>query len=128
MTSRWRAAPRTDHVETDAEHVWKPKFLAEIMAGRDPHVAPNVLKPAVGLTVAGFLDLYFTNYVEAEGLSDPVTVNSRLKAIKKVLGDLPVGVLEKPADILRFNRLSVSCQRTFEEWRARLDSNQRPPA
>ena len=41
----------------NAEHVWESKFLAEIMAGRDPHVAPSVPKPAVGLTVAGFLDL-----------------------------------------------------------------------
>lgn len=75
------------------------------MAGRDPHVAPTVLKPAVGLTVVTFLDLYFTNYVEAEGLTDPVTVSSRLKGIKRVLGDLPVGVLEKPADILRFKAM-----------------------
>jgi hypothetical protein len=75
--ARGATAPITS--KQNAEHVWEPKFLAEIMAGRDPHVAPNVLKPAVGLTVAGFLDLYFTNYVEAEGLSDPVTVNSRLK-------------------------------------------------
>jgi len=86
----------------NAAHVWEPKFLVEIMAGRDPHVAPSVPKPAVGLTVAGFLDLYFTNYVEAEGLRDPVTVRGSLKAIKKVLGDLPVGALEKAGDILRF--------------------------
>src|SRR5205823_11970646 len=86
----------------NAEHVWEPKFLAEIMAGRDPHVAPSVLKPAVGLTVADFLDLYFTNYVEAEGLRDPVTVNSRLKGIKRVLDELPLRVLEKTAEILLF--------------------------
>ena len=65
--ARGATAPITS--KQNAEHVWEPKFLAEIMAGRDPHVAPNVLKPAVGLTVAGFLDLYFTNYVEAEGLA-----------------------------------------------------------
>jgi hypothetical protein len=75
--ARGATAPITS--KQNAEHVWEPKFLAEIMAGRDPHVAPNVLKPAVGLTVSDFLDLYFTNYVEAEGLRDPVTVNSRLK-------------------------------------------------
>src|SRR5438445_6995203 len=51
-----------------AEHVWEPKFLAEIVAGRDPHVPPSIPKTAVGLTVAEFLELYFTNYVEAEGL------------------------------------------------------------
>ena len=40
--------------------------------------------------------------VEAEGLRDPVTIKGRLKAIKETLGDLPVRVLEKPAEILRF--------------------------
>ena len=77
--ARGATAPITS--KQNAEHVWEPKFLAEIMACRDPHVAPNVLKPAVGLTVADFLDLYFTNYVEAEGLRDPVAVKGRLKAI-----------------------------------------------
>jgi len=89
---RWRmpvddfalAGGATDTIASKqtAEHVWEPKFLAEIMAGRDPRIAPSVPKTAVGVTVADFLDLYFTNYVEAQGLRDPVTVNGRLKAIK----------------------------------------------
>ena len=45
---------------------------------------------------------YYTNYVEAEGLRDPATIKGRLKAIKAVLGDQPVTVLEKPAEMLRF--------------------------
>ena len=85
-----------------AVKVWEPKFLAEIVAGRDPTVPPDVAKAAVGVTVSDFLDLYYANYVEAEGLRDPVTVKGRLKAVKGVLGDLPVTALEKPADILRF--------------------------
>jgi hypothetical protein len=85
-----------------AERVWEPKFLAEIMAGRDPHVAPNTQPAAAHLTVADFLDRYYTEYVEAEGLRDPVTLRGRLKAIKATLGHLPVTVLEKPAEILRF--------------------------
>lgn len=82
--------------------MWEPKFAAEIMSGRDPRVPPNVPKPAVGVTVADFLDRYFTDYVEAEGLRDPATIKGRLKAIKQTLGDLPVTVLERSADILRF--------------------------
>jgi integrase len=54
------------------------------------------------VTVAEFLDRYYTNYVEAEGLRDPVTIKGRLKAIKETLGDLPVTALEKPAEVLRF--------------------------
>jgi integrase len=109
---RWRmsvdrfalARGATEPIETKqtAERVWEPKFLGEIAAGRDPRVPPTTHRAAVGLTVAEFLDLYYTNYVEAEGLRDPVTIMGRLKAIKATLGDLPVTALEKPAEVLRF--------------------------
>ena len=89
-------------VKQTADRIWEPKFVAEIVSGRDPRVAPNMTRKAVGVTVRDFLDAYFTNYVQAEGLSDPVTIKSRLKAITAMLGDLPVSALEKPADILRF--------------------------
>jgi integrase len=109
---RWRmpvnafalARGATERIDSKqaAERMWEPKFVAEIMSGRDPRVPPNVPKPAVGVTVADFLDRYFTDYVEAEGLRDPATIKGRLKAIKQTLGDLPVTVLERSADILRF--------------------------
>ncbi|MCC7241011.1 MAG: site-specific integrase [Acidobacteria bacterium] len=86
-----------------AERVWEPKFLAEIMAGGDPRAKPvTVLKASHGLTVADFLDRYCTNYVEAEGLRDPVTIKGRLKAVKAVLGNEPVEVLEKPEPVQQF--------------------------
>lgn len=97
-----RGAPDRIDAKQTAERIWEPRFVAEIVSGRDPHVPPNVQTRAAGLTVADFLDLYFTNYIEAEGLSDPVTIKGRLHAIKATLGDLPVSALEKPADILRF--------------------------
>src|SRR5947209_7129718 len=64
----------------------------EIMAGRDPHVPPSVPKTAVGVTVADVLDLYYTNYVESEGLRDPVTVKGR---IAKVVPYGPTTLLHK---------------------------------
>jgi hypothetical protein len=85
-----------------ASKVWEPRFLAEIIAGRDPRIPPHVPKVAVGVTIAVFLDRYCDEYIEAEGLRDAPTIKSRLKAIKAVIGDLPVIALEKPADILRF--------------------------
>jgi hypothetical protein len=97
-----RGATEPVTVKHTAETLWEPRFLAEIVAGRDPTVPPDVPKAAVGVTVADFLDLYYANYVEAEGLRDPVTVKGRLKAVKAVLGDLSVTALEKPGDILRF--------------------------
>ena len=109
---RWRmpvddfalARGATEPVESKqtAERVWEPKYLAEIVAGRDPRVPPTTQQAAVGVTVAEFLDRYQTNYVEAEGLRDPVTIKGRLKAIKETLGGLLVTELEKPAEVLRF--------------------------
>src|SRR2546422_5552883 len=50
------------------EHVWKPKFLGEIIAGRHPRVGLKKSAPENVVMVAEFLDRYYTNYVEAEGL------------------------------------------------------------
>ncbi len=97
-----RGATEPVTVKQTAEKLWEPRLLAEIIAGRDPMVPPNVQKVAEGLTVAGFLDLYYENYVEAEGLRDPATIKGRLKAIKAAVGNLPVSALERPQDILRF--------------------------
>src|SRR5579862_766234 len=69
--------------------------MGEIVAGRNPRVPPTTQHAAVGVTVAEFLDRYYTNYVEAQGLRDPVTIKGRLKAIKETLGELPVTALEK---------------------------------
>jgi hypothetical protein len=86
-----------------AERVWgELKFLGEIMSGRDPRSSPIVPKPAVGLTVAEFLDRYYANYVEAGGLRTAGTIRGRLKAVQTCLGHLPVTTLEKPAEIKRF--------------------------
>ncbi|MGH9159919.1 MAG: hypothetical protein ACRD2X_08025 [Vicinamibacteraceae bacterium] len=52
--------------------------------------------------VADFLDEYYTNYVEADGLKSAGTVCGHIKQLKEALGELPVTALEKPADIARF--------------------------
>jgi integrase len=85
-----------------AERVWEPKFLGEIMAGRDPHIPPTKSAPIGDLTVTEFLDRYYTNYVEAEGLKSAKTVYGHLKALKASLGELSVIALEKPGEIVRF--------------------------
>ena len=90
MTVRWRrGATESIASKQNAEHVWEPKFLAEIMAGRDPHVAPGVPKTAVGVTVADFLDLYFMNAIpgkhakDAENRRIPFGPQGRLAPILK---------------------------------------------
>ncbi len=98
-----RGATETVMSKQTAERVWEPRFLAEIMAGRDPRVAPITQPAAVSeLTVAEFLDRYFVQHVQAEALRSAVTLKSRLTALKAVLGDLPATALEKPEPALRF--------------------------
>src|SRR5215471_13432047 len=109
---RWRmpvddfAIPRgaTEPVTSKqtAERVWEPKFLAEIIAGGDPHVSPVKRKPEGVTTVSEFLNEYFKEYVEAEGLKSMVTVHGHIKQLKEALGELPVTALEKTQDIARF--------------------------
>src|SRR5947209_19675011 len=86
---RWRlpvdafAIPRgaTEPVTSKqtAEKVWEPKFLAEIIAGENPRLSPARPRQGGVITVADFLDQYFTNYVEAEGLKTVETVRGHIK-------------------------------------------------
>lgn len=97
-----RGAPEPVTSKQTAERVWEPKFIAELIAGKDPRLSVTPSKQEAVLTVASFLDQYFTNYVQAEGLKSADTVAGHLKALKASLGDLPVSALEKPADISGF--------------------------
>lgn len=85
-----------------AERVWEPKFVGEIVAGRDPRIAPVQEPAAEGWTVADLLDCYYKDHVEAQGLKDPVTIKGQLRAVKAVLGGQAVATLEKVSEIVRF--------------------------
>jgi hypothetical protein len=85
-----------------AERVWEAKFVAEIVAGKDPRLTPRKTEPSAGVIVADLIDRYQTQYVDAEGLRSAETIRGHLKAVKSALGDLPVTALEKPAAILAF--------------------------
>jgi hypothetical protein len=97
-----RGAPEPITSKQTSERVWEPKFIGELMAGKDPRVSPSPPKQEGVLTVATFLDQYFANYVEAEGLKSVDTISGHIKALKASLGELPVSALEKPAEIARF--------------------------
>jgi integrase len=103
--ARGATAPITS--KQTAGRVWEPKFVAEIMAGRDPHVAPTAQPATEHLTVADFLDRYYKDYVEAEGLRDPITIKGQLAAVKEVLGNQEVATLEKVSEMLRIQNRYV---------------------
>lgn len=86
-----------------AERVWEPRFIAEIVAGRDPRIPPMQPRPAEStLTVGQLLDLYFEQYVLAEGLRSRRSVHSRLKAVQAVIGKKPAALLETSEGIQSF--------------------------
>ncbi|HYT65498.1 MAG TPA: tyrosine-type recombinase/integrase [Vicinamibacterales bacterium] len=87
----------------EAEKVWEPKFIGEIVAGKDPR-RPPAPPTAEGMTVAEFLDLYFDRYVVAESLRSVASIRSRIGALKSGLGLLPVLALERIDPIEDFKR------------------------
>lgn len=91
------------HVETGGREVWEPKFIGEIVSGRDPR-KPPAPPAAEGMTVADFLDQYYERYVIAESLRSVASIRSRLAALKEALGTLAVGALERIDTIEDFKR------------------------
>jgi hypothetical protein len=69
-----RGATQPVASKQEAEKVWAPKFIGEIVAGKDPRKAPAPPVPE-GTTVADFLDQYYVRYVVAESLP-PVSPQS----------------------------------------------------
>ena len=96
-----RGATQPVSSKQEAEKVWEPKFIGEIVAGRDPRMAPAPPASA-GMTVADFLDQYYERYVVAESLRSVASIRSRLGSLKDALGVLPVGSLERTETIEHF--------------------------
>ena len=98
-----RGATKPITSKQEAQKVWEPKFIGEIVAGRDPR-RPPAPPVAEGMTVAGFLDQYYERYVVAESLRSIASIRSRLAALKDALGTLPVTALERTDTIEDFKR------------------------
>jgi hypothetical protein len=98
-----RGAKQPVTSKQEAENVWEPKFIGEIVAGKDPHKAPAPPTPE-GMTVAGFLDQYYERYVVAESLRSAASIRSRLGGLKEALGALPIAALERTETIEDFKR------------------------
>jgi integrase len=98
-----RGATQPVRSKQEAEKVWEPKFIGEIVAGKDPRKAPAP-PTAEGMTVADFLDQYFDRYVVAESLRSVASIRSRIGALKAALGSLPVLALERIDPIEDFKR------------------------
>ena len=98
-----RGATQPVSSKQEAEKVWEPKFIGEIVSGRDPR-KPPAPPAAEGMTVADFLDQYYERYVVAESLRSIASIRSRLAALKEGLGTLPVSALERTDTIEDFKR------------------------
>ncbi len=100
-----RGATQPVRSKQEAEKIWEPKLIGEIVAGRDPRKPPTPEATVKqGMTVADFLDLYYDRYVVAESLRSAASIRSRLNAVKSVLGALPAKSLERTEPIEDFKR------------------------
>jgi integrase len=98
-----RGARQPVSSKQEAEKVWEPKFIGEIVSGRDPR-KPPAPPAAEGMTVADFLEQYYERYVVAESLRSIASIRSRLAALKEGLDTLPVSALERTDTIEDFKR------------------------
>ena len=98
-----RGAKQPVTSKQEAEKVWEPKFIGEIVSGKNPR-KPPAPPAAEGMTVAGFLDQYYERYVVAESLRSIASIRSRVAALKDALGTLPVTALERTDTIEDFKR------------------------
>jgi hypothetical protein len=93
--ARGATAPVTSKQE--AEKVWEPKFIAEIVSGQDPRVPiERERKFERPTTVADLLKLYRSRYVEVEPLKSRAGMLSQLNVLGVQLGTLPATALERP--------------------------------
>jgi len=106
----------------EAEKVWEPKFIAEIVSGRDPRVPLERENPPERLaTVADLLKLYQTGYVDVEPLKSRVGMVSQLNVLSAHLGNLPATALERPDAIEDFKaRYANRAIATTNRYLARL--------
>lgn len=98
-----RGAKQPVTSKQEAEKVWEPKFIGEIVAGKDPRRPPAPQTPE-GMTVAAFLDQYYERYVLAESLRSVASIRSRLRGLKDALGERPVTALNQTETIEDFKR------------------------
>jgi integrase len=106
----------------EAEKVWEPKFIAEIVSGKDPRIAPKPPDmPDRPTTVADLLNVYATRYVNVEPLKSRAGILSQLNVLTAQLGELPATALQHPAAIEDFKaRYANRAIATTNRYLARL--------
>lgn len=82
----------------EAVKVWEPRFLAEVVAGKDPRRVEPVVKIT---TISDFIDTYKKRHCEAEKLNMD-SHGQRLERIRRQFGTQPLATLERPNVIEAF--------------------------
>ena len=96
-----RGATEPVRTKQEAEKRWEPRFMADVVAGRDPRVPP-ALVDASALTFGGCVDLYLKSHVPQ--LKGQKSAESALNVLRTHLGELPLKMLERPEPIEDFRR------------------------
>jgi integrase len=91
----------------EAREVWEPLFKLDIIAGRNPRVAPArppEKTPSAGLTIAEFIDQWYLSlYVNVEPLKAARAVRSNCAVLRRLIGTRPLKDLEGkgPVDVVK---------------------------
>ena len=107
--------------KTEAAEVWLPKFIAEVLEGRDP--ARVDVASSDQMTVGEFVPLYVERHCVAEGLNLD-SLRQRLGVIERRFGAQPLRVLQDPdpiealkMDLLQRGRAPATVNRYLAQLR-----------
>jgi integrase len=95
-----------DHLVTtrqEAERVWEPLFVSEIMSGHDPQTGPPSRPAAPESSIGDYISKYLVEHVALTPTGRQRTKGSSCRALARVISDLPLADLEtaRPAEAIR---------------------------
>jgi integrase len=87
----------------EAERVWQPMFLAELMAGHDPRTGPTVGPVNPESTIGDYIATYLSGHVDLAPARRRRTKYSACRGLTAVIGHMPLLDLEtaQPAEAVR---------------------------
>jgi integrase len=100
-----------DHVVTakqEAERVWEPLFVGEILAGHDPRTGPASRPVPVDSTIGDYIAKYLSEHVESLPSTRRRNKRSTCRGLLRAIAQLPFAAMEtaRPAETIRaFYRL-----------------------
>lgn len=91
-----RGAKRPVATKHEAEKIWWPLFVGEVMSGRDPRIPPRRPENSAK-TIAEYIDAYIQDYVDLVPLRSRTSKRNSCLILKRLIGHYGLQMLEAPA-------------------------------